>query len=89
MSPLRANVRQTLLTGAHNGRMVETQQQVESLQQYLLPKAKRSFGLICSRTAPSESALKARRRAWMVSENIIHLPLGTACRPVRPRDHFK
>jgi hypothetical protein len=47
------------------------QSEVESLQQYLLPKARRSFGIICSRTTPSESALKARRRAWMVSENII------------------
>jgi hypothetical protein len=47
------------------------QSEVESLQQYLLPKAKRSFGLLCSRTPPSDSALKARRRAWMTAENII------------------
>lgn len=47
------------------------QGEVESLQQYLLPKAKRSFGLLCSRVPPSNSALKARRRAWMVAENII------------------
>jgi hypothetical protein len=47
------------------------QGEVESLQQYLLPKAKRAFGLLCSRHPPSDPALKARRRAWMVSENII------------------
>jgi hypothetical protein len=47
------------------------QTEVESLQQYLLPKAKRSLGLLCSRALPSESALKARRRAWMLAENII------------------
>ena len=47
------------------------QTEVESLQQYLLPKAKRSFGLLCSRFPPSENALKARRRAWMLAENII------------------
>jgi hypothetical protein len=47
------------------------QNEVESLQQYLLPKAKRSFGLLCSREPPLESAIKARRRAWMLAENII------------------
>lgn len=47
------------------------QREVESLQQYLLPKARRSFGILCSRNEPSDSALKARRRAWMVAENII------------------
>jgi hypothetical protein len=47
------------------------QTEVESLQQYLLPKARRSFGLLCVRKNPSESALKARRRAWMIAENII------------------
>ena len=47
------------------------QTEVESLQQYLLPKARRSFGLLCSRFPPSDSALKARRRAWMLAENII------------------
>jgi Restriction endonuclease len=47
------------------------QGEVESLQQYLLPKAKRSFGLLCSRLAPSGSAVKARRRAWMIADNLI------------------
>jgi hypothetical protein len=47
------------------------QNEVESLQQYLLPKAKRSFGLLCSRQVPSDSAIRARRRAWMIAENII------------------
>jgi hypothetical protein len=47
------------------------QSEVESLQQYLLPKAKRSFGLLCSRQKPSDLALRARRRAWMIDENLI------------------
>lgn len=47
------------------------QKEVESLQQYLMPSAMRSFGIICSRTHPSMSALKARRRAWMASNNLI------------------
>lgn len=47
------------------------QAEVESLAQYLLPKARRSFGLLCSRKPPSKPALTARRRAWMVAENII------------------
>lgn len=48
-----------------------SQGEVESLQQYLLPKAKRAFGLLCSPKPPSISAIKARRRAWMIAENII------------------
>jgi hypothetical protein len=47
------------------------QAEVESLQQYLMPEAKRSFGILCSRKAPSPSAIKARRRAWMTSRNLI------------------
>lgn len=47
------------------------QGEVESLQQYLLPKAKRAFGLLCSRQEPSIPAIAARRRAWMLAENII------------------
>jgi hypothetical protein len=47
------------------------QKEVESLQQYLMPSAMRSFGIICSRTHPSKPALKARRRAWMASSNLI------------------
>ena len=47
------------------------QKEVESLQQYLMSSAMRSFGIICSRTHPSKSALKARRRAWMASSNLI------------------
>lgn len=48
-----------------------SQSEVEWLQQYLLPKAKRAFGLLCSRVSPSEGALKARRRAWMIAENMM------------------
>jgi len=47
------------------------QAEVESLQQYLMPEAKRSFGILCSRKGPSPSAIKARRRAWMISRNLI------------------
>lgn len=47
------------------------QTEVESLQQYLMPEAKRSFGILCSRKGPSPSAIKARRRAWMTSRNLI------------------
>ncbi|HEX7360690.1 MAG TPA: restriction endonuclease [Bryobacteraceae bacterium] len=47
------------------------QKEVESLQQYLMPDAMRSFGIICSRKPPSKPALKARRRAWMTSKNLI------------------
>ena len=47
------------------------QAEVESLQQYLLPSALRSFGLLCSRHAPSQSAIRARRRAWLIASNII------------------
>ena len=45
--------------------------EIESLQQYLMPEAKRSFGILCSRKAPSQSAIRARRRAWMTSRNLI------------------
>lgn len=47
------------------------QKEVESLQQYLFPKAMRSFGILCSRKKPSSSALQARRRAWVENEKLI------------------
>lgn len=47
------------------------QKEVESLQQYLFPKAMRSFGILCSRKKPSDSALLARRRAWVENEKLI------------------
>ncbi|MFY9821150.1 MAG: restriction endonuclease [Thermoanaerobaculia bacterium] len=47
------------------------QKEVESLQQYLFSRARRAFGLLCSRLGPSKPALTARRRAWMMSENLI------------------
>ncbi len=47
------------------------QAEVEAIQQYLFPKARRAFGLLCSRQAPSISAVKARRRAWMLSGVLI------------------
>ncbi|MBN1139103.1 MAG: restriction endonuclease [Anaerolineae bacterium] len=63
---------------------------VESLQQYLLPKVKRSFGLLCSRHQPSESALKARRRAWMIADNmILFLSDGDLEEIVRLKDEEK
>lgn len=48
-----------------------TQREVESVQQYLFGKAMRNFGLLCSRHEPSESALLARRRAWLESDKLI------------------
>jgi hypothetical protein len=50
-----------------------TQKEVESVQQYLFRKAMRMFGLLCSRSAPSASALRARRRAWMEQDKLIVL----------------
>lgn len=47
------------------------QNEVESLQQYLFPKAMRSFGILCSRKKPSDSALLARRRAWVENDKLI------------------
>lgn len=47
------------------------QREVESLQQYLYPKAMRSFGILCARQHPNEPALKQRRRAWVENEKLI------------------
>ncbi len=47
------------------------QTEVESLAQYLMPKALRSFGLLCSRLGPSRSAKTARRRAWVEDRKLI------------------
>jgi len=53
----------------HKGPIGQTE--VESLEQYLMRKAKRSFGLLCCREESSPSALKARRRTWMTNECMI------------------
>lgn len=47
------------------------QREVEATQQYLFGKAMKNFGLLCSRREPSESALVARRRAWMEFDKLI------------------
>ncbi len=47
------------------------QTEVESIQQYLYVKARRMFGLLCSRQQPSESATLARRRAWVEHDRLI------------------
>lgn len=49
------------------------QREVESIQQYLYSKAMRMFGVLCSRSQPSESALLARRRAWVEADKLILL----------------
>lgn len=49
------------------------QREVESIQQYLYSKAMRMFGVLCSRNQPSESALLARRRAWVEADKLILL----------------
>lgn len=41
------------------------QREVESIAQYLWQPAKRNFGILISRSAPSASAIAARRRAWL------------------------
>lgn len=48
-----------------------TQKEVESIQQYLFVKAKRMFGVLCCRHSPNQSALKARRRAWIEFDKLI------------------
>lgn len=47
------------------------QKQVESLVQYLWKPAKRNFGVLVCRSGPSESALIARRRAWLEMEKCV------------------
>jgi hypothetical protein len=47
------------------------QREVEYIQQYLYSKAMRMFGVLCSRSQPSESALLARRRAWVEADKLI------------------
>jgi hypothetical protein len=47
------------------------QKQVESISQYLWKPAQRYFGLLISRNTPSDSALVARRRAWLENEKMI------------------
>ena len=47
------------------------QREVESIQQYLYPKAMRSFGILCSRKVANNPAHKQRRRAWLESEKLI------------------
>lgn len=49
------------------------QREVESIQQYLYAKARRMFGILCSRGQPSESAVLARRRAWIEADKLILL----------------
>jgi Restriction endonuclease len=49
------------------------QREVESIQQYLYSKAMRMFGVLCSRSQPSQSALLARRRAWVEAGKLILL----------------
>lgn len=47
------------------------QVEVESLQQYLYTDALRSFGLLCARQPPTDSAITARRRAWREFDKMI------------------
>lgn len=47
------------------------QTEVESIEQYLHDHAMRLFGILMARTQPSDSALKARRRAWNASRKMI------------------
>lgn len=47
------------------------QQEVESIRQYLYPKARRSFGVLCSRKGHNGSAEKKRRRSWVEDDKLI------------------
>ncbi len=47
------------------------QKQVESIAQYLWRPAQRYFGLLVSRSTPSDAAIAARRRAWLENEKMI------------------
>lgn len=47
------------------------QREVESIRQYLYPKAMRSFGILCSRKGPKTAAEKKRRRSWVEEEKLI------------------
>jgi hypothetical protein len=47
------------------------QREVESIAQYLWQPAQRCFGLLISRNIPSESAIAARRRAWLEKQKMI------------------
>lgn len=47
------------------------QKQVESIVQYLWAAGKRQFGVLVSRTAPSDSALALRRRAWLDQHKMV------------------
>jgi len=47
------------------------QREVESIQQYLYIKARRMFGVLCTRKQPAESAILARRRAWIETDKLI------------------
>ena len=49
------------------------QREVESIQQYLYVKAMRMFGVLCTRKQPAESAILARRRAWVEADKLILL----------------
>jgi hypothetical protein len=47
------------------------QTEVESIAQYLYAQAFRMFGILCCRKEPSDSAIKARRKAWVADDKMI------------------
>lgn len=44
---------------------------VEQVESYLSDTSRRKIGIVCSRQAPSKSALQARYRAWNERENLV------------------
>jgi hypothetical protein len=44
---------------------------VEQVESYLSDTSRRKIGIVCSRQAPSRSALQARYRAWNERENLV------------------
>ena len=49
------------------------QEEIEFTAKYLYKKAKRSFGILCTRQPASKSALDARRKVWSEAEKLIVL----------------
>ncbi len=56
------------------------QREVESIQQYLYSKARRMFGVLCTRKQPAEPAMLARRRAWVEAVSLSSSALMTSLR---------
>lgn len=71
---IRVDFHSRLLVAEFKNRSDPTsQREVESIEQYLHSQAFRMFGILMTRTSPSESATNARRRAYNASGKMIVL----------------